>query len=51
MRKKIFATKERQELLDAYGIHWCFDEDLNFVFDNASDEKRAYKILKSALAL
>ena len=51
MEEEIFATKERQEILDEHGIHWRFDLDLNFVFDSESDERKARKILKNALVL
>ena len=49
--KKIFATKSRQKVLDECGIKWRIDQDLNFVFDNKDDEKKAVKALKNALEL
>ena len=49
--KEIFATAERQKILDSYGIKYCFDQDLNFVFKSESDRKRAIKILKEWLVL
>ena len=51
MDNEIFATKERQDILDEYGIRYSVDQDLNFVFRSDADEKRAIKILKAALAL
>lgn len=49
--KEIFATKERQEILDAYGFKYKVDEDLNFVFNSQADEKKAVKILKEEFEL
>lgn len=49
--KEIFASKERQDILDSYGIKYCFDQDLNFCFKSEADEKRAIKILKEWLVL
>lgn len=48
---EIFATAERQKILDNYGIKYCVDQDLNFYFRNKDDEKRAIKILKEWLVL
>lgn len=48
---EIFATKERQDILDEYGIRYSVDQDLNFVFRSDADEKQAIKILKAALVL
>lgn len=48
---EIFATKERQEILDAHGIKWKFDQDLNFVFESETDKKKAIKILKGHLEI
>ena len=51
MSKKIFASLERQRILNELGIKWKFDQDLNFVFDNKYDEGRAVKALKTSLML
>lgn len=51
MNKKIFASKERQKELDLRGIKWKFDQDLNFVFENKVEEKKAIKALRSAFLL
>ena len=51
MSKKIFASKERQKVLDKCGIKWKIDQDLNFVFYNKDDEKKAVKALQNALEL
>ena len=48
---KIFATKERQDILDGYGIKYKIDYELNFHFDKTSDEERAIKVLRGHLAL
>lgn len=49
--KKIFATQERRDLLRNNGISFAVDDELNFVFRNEEDRKKAIKILKGALAL
>lgn len=51
MSTSIFASKERQKVLDECGIKWKFDQDLNFVFDSKDDEKKAVKALQNALEL
>ena len=51
MKKKIIAYKERQKELDRRGIKWKFDQDLNFIFENEEEEKKAVKILRQALLL
>ncbi len=48
---KIFATDERQKILDKAGIGYKLDQDLNFYFSKTSDEKKAIKILRGHLAL
>lgn len=48
---KVFATEERQKILDSNGIKYKVDQDLNFCFVTKSDEKKAIKILKGWLAL
>lgn len=49
--EEIFATEERREILDSYGIRYAVDQDLNLCFACESEEKKAIKILKGALAL
>lgn len=49
--KEIFATQERQEILDECGIKYKVDEELNFVFNSNADEKKAIKILKETFTL
>ena len=51
MSTNIFASEERQKVLNEFGIKWKFDQDLNFIFDNKDDEKRAVKVLRDALEL
>ena len=51
MSTNIFASKERQKVLNECGIKWKFDQDLNFVFENKDDEKKAVKVLRNALEL
>ena len=48
---EIFATKERQEILDSYGIKYKVDQNLNLWFESESEKKKAIKILKVALEL
>lgn len=48
---EIFATKERQEILKDFGINYAVDMELNFVFKNKTEEKRAIKLLKEACEL
>lgn len=48
---EIFATKERQEVLDMFGIKYAIDTELNFCFENAEIKKRAIKVLENALEL
>lgn len=49
--KEIFASKERQDILDSYGIKYCFDQDLNFVFKNESDKKKSNKDFERMVSL
>lgn len=49
--KEIFASEERQKILDMYGIKYCTDQDLNFFFKSESEKKKAIKILKAHLVL
>jgi hypothetical protein len=51
MKKKIFASAERQKELDLHGIKWKFDQDLNFIFASEAEEKKAIKVLRQALLL
>ena len=48
---KIFATEERRRILDAAGIKYAVDQDLNFYFSKTSDEKKAIDVLKGCFAL
>lgn len=48
---EIFATKERQEVLDMFGIKYAVDTELNFCFENEENKKRAIKVLEDALEL
>ena len=48
---KIFATEERQKILDAENIKYKIDHELNFYFVKVSDEKKAIKVLRGYLAL
>lgn len=48
---KIFASEERQKILDQYGIKYKFDQDLCFCFDSESVRRKAIKILKEWLVL
>lgn len=51
MAQEIFATAERRKALEAFGIKYCVDQDLNFVFKSKEEEKKAVKVLKAALEL
>ena len=48
---KIFATEERQRILDDAGIRYSVDQELNFYFPTISMEEKAIKVLKGAFAL
>ena len=48
---EIFATKERQKILDIHGIKYKVDQDLNLWFETESEKKKAIKILKGNLEL
>jgi hypothetical protein len=48
---KIFATEERQKILDESGVEYKIDHELNFYFSKRSDEEKAIKILRGHLAL
>ena len=48
---EIFATEERQKILDEAGVKYQVDQNLNFYFSKISDEKKAIKILRGCLAL
>ena len=48
---KIFATEERQRILDAAGIRYSIDQELNFYFPTITMEKKAEEILRGCLAL
>ena len=48
---EIFATKERQKILNSHGIKYKIDQDLNLWFECESERKKAIKILKAALEL
>lgn len=48
---EIFATAERQEVLDDFGVKYTVDQDLNLCFDSESERKKAVKILRGALVL
>jgi hypothetical protein len=48
---EIFATKERQEVLDEFGIKYAIDTELNLIFKSEKDEERAIKVMKNALVL
>lgn len=47
----IFATRDRQEILDEWQIPYSVDADLCFCFKNDQDKQTAIKILKAALEL
>ena len=46
---EIFANKERQEVLDEWGIRYQVDQDLNLGFYSLRDMRRAEKLFKQAL--
>ena len=48
---EIFATKERQKILDSYGIKYKVDQNLNLWFESETEKKKAIKILKGNLEL
>lgn len=48
---EIFATKERQKILDTHGIKYKVDQDLNLWFETETEKKKAIKILERALEL
>ena len=48
---EIFASSERQKILDDFGIKYAVDIELNFMFENQSDKIRAIQILENALEL
>ena len=48
---EIFATEERQKILDDAGVKYLVDQNLNFYFSKISDEQKAIKILRGHLAL
>ena len=48
---EIFASEERQKILDEYGIKYCTDQELNFYFRSETDKNKAIKILKAHLVL
>lgn len=48
---EIFATKERQEVMDDFGIKYAVDLELNFMFENEAVKKKAVKLLKDACEL
>lgn len=37
--KEIFASEERQKILDEYGIKYCTDQELNFYFRSETEKK------------
>lgn len=47
----IFATRERQEILDEHGVKYFVDLELNFSFRNTEVKERAVRILEAALEL
>ena len=51
MKEPIFATRDRQELLDTFGVKYAVDTDLCFVFKSAKDEEKAIKVLECACEL
>lgn len=48
---EIFATKERQKILDSHGIKYKVDQNLNLWFESESEKQKAIKILKGNLEL
>lgn len=48
MGKKIyskkFATIERREMLDRYGVNYMVNSNLQFIFINNADSKKASRI-------
>ena len=48
---EVFATKERQEILNECGISYAVNQDLNFVFKNETQKNDALRILKDACEL
>lgn len=51
MKDEIFATAERQKVLDDFNIKYKVDINLNFVFETESEKNKAVKVLKGALEL
>ena len=47
----IFATRERQEILEWGGIRFAVNDELNFCFHSERDKVTAEKIMRNALVL
>ena len=47
----IFATQELQDVLKEFGIAFCVDLELNFVFKTYADKEKALQILEKACLL
>ncbi len=46
---KTFATLERQEMLERYGVNYIVNSSLQFVFTSIEDSKKASHIFKVML--
>lgn len=49
--EKIFASGARRNVLDANGIKYSVDEELDFYFKSEAEYEKAVKALKNALEL
>ena len=48
---EVFATRERQEILNECSVSYAVDQDLNFVFKSETQKNDALRILKDACEL
>lgn len=51
MVSDIFATEERQRVLNCTGINYTIDSDFNFVFETRAIYEKALSILVKSLAV
>ena len=49
--QRIFASKERREVLDDFGVDFKVDQELNFIFPNEEVQALAESLLREALEL
>lgn len=49
--EKIFASEARRNVLDANGIKYSVDEELDFYFKSEAEYEKAVKALKNALEI